>query len=393
MKLAHLADVHLGIRQYHRLTARGVNQREADVSAAFRAAVEDVIAAAPDVVVIAGDLFHSVRPPNPAILDGFNRLTRLRDGLPRAPIVIVAGNHDRPRSVETGSILKLFEAIGGVHVVVEGVRDLVFDDLCLTITCVPYAAWVTGPRPSLSPPEGTERRVLVTHGIVEGVLPRQAAEYGVPTLEPAELKAERWDYVALGHYHVAHEVRPNAWYSGALEYVSPNPWGELRDEARAGRLGVKGWLLVELGDGATVTLRRVPLARQFVDLEAIQGAGLRGEELDRLIAERVGALPGGLDDQVARLVVYDVPRPVARDLDHAAIRDFKARAVHFHLDLRRPLARPEVGVGAPGPRQTLSDVVASYLEKRLLDAGVDRARLVDLGRRYLDEVEHGLRDA
>jgi hypothetical protein len=61
--------------------------------------------------------------------------------------------------------------------------------------------------------------------------------------------------------------------------------------------------------------------------------------------------------------------------------------------LRRPLARREVGVGAPGPRQTLADIVASYLEKRLLDANLDRARLVELGRRYLDEVEHTLRDA
>ena len=56
--------------------------------------------------------------------------------------------------------------------------------------------------------------------------------------------------MALGHYHVAHAVRENAWYAGALEYVSPNPWGELQDEAKEGRRGEKGWLLVELGDSA-----------------------------------------------------------------------------------------------------------------------------------------------
>ena len=67
MKLAHIADSHLGIRQYHRQTPTGINQREADVANAFRGVIDDVIAQHPDVVVIAGDLFHSVRPTNAAI--------------------------------------------------------------------------------------------------------------------------------------------------------------------------------------------------------------------------------------------------------------------------------------------------------------------------------------
>ena len=84
MKLAHLADVHLGFRQYHRQTPQGINQREADVAQAFRRAVDDVIAARPDLVVVAGDLFHSVRPINAAILDSFNQFRRLREGVPAA---------------------------------------------------------------------------------------------------------------------------------------------------------------------------------------------------------------------------------------------------------------------------------------------------------------------
>ena len=96
MRIAHLADVHLGFRQYHRLTAQGINQREADVASAFRAAIDDVIAAKPDLVVIAGDLFHSVRPTNPAILHSFNQFRKLRLALPEVPLIVVAGNHDTP---------------------------------------------------------------------------------------------------------------------------------------------------------------------------------------------------------------------------------------------------------------------------------------------------------
>ena len=71
MRLAHLADLHLGFRQFHRQTPQGTNQREEDVAAAFRVALDDVIAARPDLVLLAGDLFHSVRPTNPAILTSF----------------------------------------------------------------------------------------------------------------------------------------------------------------------------------------------------------------------------------------------------------------------------------------------------------------------------------
>jgi len=71
MRIAHLADLHLGFRQFQRLDASGVNQREADVAGAFRRAIDAVIDRRPDAVLIAGDLFHSVRPTNRAIfIDG-----------------------------------------------------------------------------------------------------------------------------------------------------------------------------------------------------------------------------------------------------------------------------------------------------------------------------------
>jgi exonuclease SbcD len=124
-----------------------------------------------------------------------------------------------------------------------------------------------------------------------------------------------------------------------------------------------------------------------VDLEPIEGAGAAPAELDRLLNERVRDLPGGLDEQIVRQLVWNVPRYVARDLDHARIREFKARALHYHLDVRRPPAARTVGVGAPGPRRTLADVVVEYLERRPLDAAVPRERLIGLARTYLARAE------
>ncbi|MGE5231807.1 MAG: metallophosphoesterase family protein, partial [Deltaproteobacteria bacterium] len=377
---------HLGARQYHRQTPNGINQREADVAQAFRAAVDGVIAARPDVVVVAGDLFHSVRPTNAAIVFAFLQLQRLREALPDAPVVLVAGNHDTPRSTETGSILRLFTELG-VEVAAEEARRLVFPGLDLALLAVPHPALVGADRPMLRP-EGVEgRQVLVLHGEIEGVLPydRSAVDYGGALVAPGELHAHEWTYIALGHYHVQHEVAPHTWYAGALEYVSPNVWGELADEQAHGLEG-KGWLLVDL-DAGSVERKPVPSARAVLDLEPIRADGLLAAEVDRLIAARVAAVPDGVRDRIVRLRVYDVPRHVARELDHAAIRALKAEALHFHLDLRRPETERVVGVGSPGRRQTLPDLLADYLARRPLPADVDRESFVRKGVELLDAVE------
>jgi len=392
VKLAHIADPHLGIRQYHRQTPAGINQREADIAHAFRLAVDGVIAARPDAVVVAGDLFHSVRPTNAAIVFAFRQFQRLREALPEAPIVLIAGNHDTPRSTETGSILRLFEELG-VDVATDEARRLVYPALDLSVLAVPHQALVAGTRPALRP-DGTERhRVLVLHGEVEGVFPfdRSGAEYGGALLGLQELAPAEWSYVALGHYHVQHEVAPRVWYAGSLEYVSPNVWGELVDEANHGLSG-KGWLLADL-ERNTVERRDVPLARAILDLEPVEAAGLSAAAVSALIADRVRAVPGGVDDRIVRLRVWNIPRHVARELDHAGIRALKSAALHFQLDLRRPEIHRTIGMGAPGRRQTLPELVRGYLERRPLPAELDREAFVRLGESLMDAVERDLAGA
>jgi DNA repair protein SbcD/Mre11 len=392
VKLAHIADPHLGIRQYHRQTPAGINQREADIAQAFRLAVDGVIAARPDAVVVAGDLFHSVRPTNAAIVFAFRQFQRLREALPEAPIVLIAGNHDTPRSTETGSILRLFEELG-VDVATDEARRLVYPALDLSVLAVPHQALVGAARPALRP-DGTERhRVLVLHGEVEGVFPfdRSAAEYGGALLGLQELAPAEWSYVALGHYHVQHEVAPRVWYAGSLEYVSPNVWGELVDEADHGLSG-KGWLLADL-EGNKVERREVPLARAILDLEPVEAEGLSAAAVSELIAERVRAVPGGVDDRIVRLRVWNIPRHVARELDHASIRALKSAALHFQLDLRRPEIHRTIGMGAPGRRQTLPELVRGYLERRPLPAELDREAFVRLGESLMDAVERDLAGA
>jgi DNA repair protein SbcD/Mre11 len=388
MRIAHLADLHLGARQYHRLTPRGRNQREVDVGTAFVRAVDAVIAERPDVVLVAGDLFHAVRPSNSAILLAYQQFLRLRRELPEAPVVVIAGNHDTPRSSDTVSIFGLLHELG-VYVAHESARRFEFPELDLAVLAVPHSALIEVPRPALEPAGSARHQVLMTHGEVPGLfgsLDRSMAEPGGAHLDDGDLTRSGWSYVALGHYHVQHEVHPKVWYSGSLEYVSPNPWGELREEAAA-QISGKGWLLVDLA-ADTVTRRPIPAPRRVLDLPALDAGNLAAPELDRLIANAVADVPGGIADAVIRLVVRDVPRTVARELDHAPIRAWKAAALHFQLDLRRPAPHArEVGMGAPGKRQTLPELVEGYLAQRALPAGVDRKDFVAEGLALLDDAE------
>jgi predicted phosphodiesterase len=387
VKLAHLADLHLGFRQFDRQTPRGTNQREADVAEAFRRAVDDLLEQRPDLIVIAGDIFHSVRPTNAAILFCFQQLQRLRSGLPEAPIVAIAGEHDTPRSLDTATILRLYEALG-VDLAVDAARRIVFPKLDCAVLAVPHQALAQAERPALRPePGGPTLNVLVTHGVHGGLgEERGTLEYGGVELTREVLAPEKWDYIALGHYHTARSIATNAWYSGSLEYLPPNPWGQMEDEAEQRRRG-KGYLLVEL-PGARVTVRPIAPVRRHINLPPIQGAGLSAKELDEQIAARIAAVKPSIDDQVVRLVAWDVQRATARDLDHAAIRAYKARALNFHLDLRRPEIPRISGLSATGGgrRQTLSETLREFLGRRPLDAELNRETFVKVGVEYLASV-------
>jgi len=384
VKLAHLADLHLGFRQYDRQTPRGGNQRETDVADACRRAVDDLLEQRPDLILVAGDVFHSVRPTNPAILFLFQQLHRLRTGLPDTPVVMIAGQHDTPRSVETGTILRLYEALG-VEVVVDQARRITFSKLDCSVLAVPHQALMQAERPAMRPQRGTTLNVLLVHGQLPGVGERRGTmEYGGAPLQLEDLAPAQWDYVAMGHYHVAHQVEPNAWYAGSIEYVAPNPWGQMDDEGEYGVQG-KGYLLAHL-PGARVEVRRVALARRHIDLPAIDGKGLTPRDLDERIAAHVAAAKPAIDEQIVRQLVFDVSRATARDLDHAAIRGYKARALHYQLDLRRPEAPRDEAAGPLAHRQTLPETVRTFLEHRPLDADLDRAEFVRLGVDYVARV-------
>lgn len=383
LRLVHLSDIHLGYRQYQRLTPRGINQREADVGQSFTRALDKVIELAPEMVLIGGDVFHQVRPTNTAILHAYLQFARLRAALPNTEIVMVAGNHDTPRAAETGCILRLFAPLG-LHVIDGEAQALDFPDLDVSVLAV---ADNQHERPKLVPPGTHKWNVLLMHGEVEGMLGPFSATHQTATEEipQAELHPTQWDYIGLGHYHVYRRIAPNQFYSGSIDYTSTNTWGERIEEAMAGVPG-KGIIEHDLATGQH-TFHPLPASREFVDLPVVSARGLTTEEVNARIEDAVESCPGTIDDKVVRLVVRDLPRHITRQLDHRQLREFRRRALHFHLDTRRPEIIRAVGQGAPGRRPSLADFVRDKLRSRLVSGDVDREALVELGLRYLKDAE------
>ncbi|ATW88225.1 calcineurin-like phosphoesterase family protein [Halohasta litchfieldiae] len=93
MKFAHLADIHLGHRQY------GLKQREDDMMNTFEATLQLIMQDDPDAIVLPGDLFHS-RDLRPKVLEAAEKgLNVVPDDV---PVLVSRGNHDEnltPREV------------------------------------------------------------------------------------------------------------------------------------------------------------------------------------------------------------------------------------------------------------------------------------------------------
>ena len=381
MRVVHLSDIHLGFRQYQRLTPSGINQREADVARTFQRAIDRIVALAPELVLVAGDVFHTSRPSNAAILHAFRQFLRLRTELPRTRVVMVAGDHDTPRTTESGSIMGLFQQIG-IDVAAGEARRIPIPELDASVLAVP-----DGPVPELTSDPDARHNFLVIHAHVREVVPQYYAELDRASaiVSRADLAVGAWDYVALGHYHIHLPVARNAFYCGSLDYTSLNVWFD-KSEEEDQRLKGKGFIEFDV-DAGRHTFHLVPATREFLDLRPISARDLSPAEVNATIERVVEKVKGGIEDKVVRLVVRDISRSVARELDHRMLRDFKRRALHFALDLRKPEATRRDVSGAPARRPAVMDVVREQLRARQIPPDLDRDRLVDLGMQYLNEAD------
>jgi exonuclease SbcD len=378
MRLVHTADLHLGYRAYHRTNIHGINIREADVARVFRELLDRTAKIAPDLFLIAGDIFHTVRPSNAAIADAFRQFSRFREEAPDTSVVIIAGNHDSPRAAETGNILRLFAEIPNFQVVHQEPKRLRFPELDTAILCLPHNSLFAERQPEIEPDPEAGVNILMAHATHESL--KLISHFGAAMLRSGDIKPEEWAYVALGHYHLHERLAPNMIYPGAIERTSIDIWSEADQP--------KGFVELDTEDG-NVNFHELEGPRPVIDLKPIAGRDLSPGEIDVLIESALDAVPGGIEERIIRLRVFDVPRDIYRDLDHRKIREYRTQALHLNLDARPPQVTRRSGSGAPGSRLSLQEELTEFLKHRWKTESrqVDREALIELGLRYLQEAE------
>lgn len=390
MRLVHCADLHLGFRQFNRTDARGRNVRELDVMLAFRHFVDRAIALAPDLIVIAGDLFHSARPGNPVVIEAFVEFRRLMDALPKTVCVAVAGNHDFGRSEESGCLLPLFREVG-ITIVDRDAQALDFPELDLHVLAVPDTPYVV--RPSFAPDPNRRFNVVVMHGEVEGMSGLRQ-ERAIQSHKMADVSPASWDYIALGHYHVYQQLAPNMYYSGSVDYTSTNPWGEIDDEKKFGVSG-KGFIERNLVTGEH-TFHQLPKSRDHIDL-AIDATGMPAEELNKALDELLDdAWP---DMAIARVVVTGCTQDLPRQVNSKMLRRFRARALNLTPIYKRAEIR-KYGDASQIPSRrhiaSIEDMLMASLKRRQADgqfpADMSLEACYALGVKYLAQADEMLKE-
>lgn len=320
IRICHLADVHLGYRRYNKLTKAGLNQREVDVSRAFQETITRIIALEPDAVVIAGDLFHSVRPSNSVLTFSFRQIKRLAQGID-APVIITGGNHEAPKRADTGSVLQLLTEIDGVYVADAERKTFNFPDRNLSVCCLPHTAIQGLEHDLLRSNDSYAYNVLVAHAQVnQGWI----SDFGGAEIDLKVLAPHEWDYIALGHVHMYQAVGLQAVYAGAIEHTANNIWGEAKD--------LKGFVEVSLPSGKR-TFHALTTPREVLALDAIDAQGMDSDDLMGQITSQLDGIAGGIDGKIVRLPVHGVTREVYKSLDHKKIRAYRARALNLSLDI------------------------------------------------------------
>ncbi len=275
MHLIHIADTHLGLAAFNRLDPEsGMNLREKQVYDNFLKAIDEIIHQKPDVLVHAGDLFDTVKPKTKAYTTVLEALDRLHSA--GIPFIVIAGNHSMvktkyttsPYEVLTYHPSKITAAYKFRYEQVE-IGDTMFHLIPNMLRTEDYRTAFD--QVELAP--SGYHNVLVTHGLATAIKDKRLATVAEHELDSTIL-SDRFDYIALGHYHRQCQITDNAWYSGSTEYLT---FGEIAD--------TKGGLLVDPGrhEVRHLDLPHTPM----IDLGTIKCQGMHPRDITEEIISRI----------------------------------------------------------------------------------------------------------
>jgi DNA repair protein SbcD/Mre11 len=366
MRIVHLADTHLGYRQFAGKLdpARKLNQRECDVYAAWHRAVDVAIERRVGAVVHAGDLFDSPRPAPRALAEALDGFARLRDA--GIPLIAIAGNHSTPRFRSGGSVFEVLQRFG-VHAAWE--RPETFRIAGVAFHAVPHEADEEALRrdiDSLVPDPDADANVLILHADLNAVPSSSYGEASATELDQEVLAHAPFDYIAMGHLHRFQAPQANAIYPGSLERLD---FADLE--------GMKAVLEVDLavGAGAPGFVVRHPLAtRPMLDL----AVDCRDLDPGAVLAAIEAALEGNeLTGAVVRVRLDALQRDVYQALDLGRLERLVEPCLH-HV----------VQVGAGGLRASPeadaeTELAFAPFARERMPSGLDAEAVIAIAQTFL----------
>jgi exonuclease SbcD len=274
MKLIHIADTHLGLAAFSRLDPEsGMNLREKQIYDNFLLAIDEIIKHRPDALIHAGDLFDTVKPKTKAYTTVLEALERLSEA--SIPLIIIAGNHSM---VKTRYTTSPYEVLTYHKSAITTAYKFRYEKVEIGDTVFHLLPNMLRPEDYRTEYEKIEisknhNNVLVTHGLATQIKDKRLATVAEHELDGTIL-SEKFDYIALGHYHRQCQITDNAWYSGSTEFLT---YGEIADE--------KGGLMVDVAKHTVqhLDLPKTPMA----DLGTIKCAGVHPGDITEEIIARV----------------------------------------------------------------------------------------------------------
>ena len=250
MKFAHLADTHLGYRQF------GLYEREKDFYEVFEKITDKIIEEKVDFVIHSGDLFDNSRPSPLALLTFQKCLIKLKNA--NIPVYAIAGNHDsvlRKGAIPPQVLFKKF----GLKVISPINTNYMYKDVF--IAGLPYysSSQYKNLKNKLSDlskkAANHEKSILVLH---QGIDKYFNLQY---ELEIGDVP-DNFTYYAMGHLH---NFINDDFGEGKLVYPgSSEVWktSELEDYRKNG----KGFVIVDL-DGKKPSIDRIKIniPREFIE--------------------------------------------------------------------------------------------------------------------------------
>lgn len=370
MKILHFSDTHLGFSEYTKTDPEtGLNQREVDFYKAWYQVIDAIQSYQPDVVIHAGDLFHTPRPSNRALCVAFESIQKI--GESDIPVVLISGNHETPRIRTTGSIFESLSIFKNVYAAFSS-RYENFQIKGINFHCIPHCSLSEELDFALKNlkkerPKANKKNILVSHGAWTGQKYYGMGEFNEQRLpDISNLTEIKFDYVALGHYHRFLNVADKVYYSGSTERTSLNEHNT-----------TCGFIIADVVN-ETIEYQEIT-SRPMLKPAPVDCSGLRTSEIYAKLENSVNST---FKNAIMQINLFNIEKDVFLRLDTKQIDEIYTGCFIVEKQLYRKIDN-NVKVFTDSRIAALPLEFERYLEKiEHLELG--KKRLADLAAKYLD---------